>query len=260
VWASGCSSSSNSSSSDPFGPPPDFGHVEAQFSTPTGTFAQGSEGNVISGLNDQKKASTGGFAVGAAPSTGTATKSVNVELQSLKALDMNGGTGFCAALQSGAEQGSCSCPNGGSLAYDMSGMKQLQGYRGGPIDVTMRVRANACAVPEALIDGTEFINIKSSNTPSAQDMKMLFDLHLTVTPVKGTPEKVDADFEYLNGKFWFSVTVNDGNVVVGSETWDATTSSGTLVVRDRSETWTCTFTSGRGTCTSDHGASRDVGL
>ena len=83
---------------------------------------------------------------------------------------------------------------------------------------------------------------------------MLFDLHLVAT-AKGQTEKIDADFEYLNGKYWFSVGVNDGAVVVSSDSsWDATTKTGTIYVKDRNESWTCTFTNGKGTCTSDKGA------
>jgi hypothetical protein len=253
VSAVGCSSSS---SSDPFGPTPDFAPVEARFQAPTGTFATGTESSVVTGLTNQKQTSSSSFSVGGAPST--STQSVRgFQLQSLRTLDANGGSSFCTALQSGSESGSCACPNGGSLAYDLSGMKQLQGYQSGPIDVTLKVRANACAVQDAYIDGTEFVKMKSNGTPNAQDLMMLFDLHLMVS-AKGESERLDADFEYLNGKFWFSVSVNDGNVVVGSETWDSSTKSGTIVIKDRNETWTCTFTNGKGTCMSDHGGSRDV--
>jgi hypothetical protein len=250
--AFGCSSTS----SDPFGPTPDFGHVVAQFQAPSGTFAKGSESGVVSSLNAQKKTSSNGFSMGGAPST--STQSVRgFQLQSLRTLDANGGTSWCAALQSGAESGSCSCPNGGSLQYDMSGMQQLQGYKGGPIDVTLKLRANACSAGGASIDGTEFMNMRSSGTPSAQDLTMLIDLHLTAS-VGGQTERLDADFEYDNGKYWFSITVDDGNVVVGSETWSSDTNSGTIVIKDKNETWTCTLTNGKGSCTSDHGGTRDV--
>ena len=111
---------------------------------------------------------------------------------------------------------------------------------------------------DASIDGTEFAKIQSSGTPNASDLLMLFDLHLTGT-AKGQTVKIDADFEYLNGKYWFSVGVNDGSVVVSSDSsWDATTKTGTIYVKDRNESWTCTFTNGKGTCTSDKGTSRDV--
>ena len=87
---------------------------------------------------------------------------------------------------------------------------------------------------------------------------MLFDLHMTAT-VKGEHERIDADFEYLNGKFWFSVGVNDGTVVVSSDAaWDAAAKTGTITVKDRNETWTCTFTNGSGSCSSDKGGSRPV--
>lgn len=248
----GCSSSSN----DPFGPTPDFGRVEAQFQQPTGTFAKGSEASIVGGLAKQQASSSDGFGLGGASSSGSSNGGVTTKTFDL--LDTKaGGTGFCDALKNGADSGSCACPNGGSLAYDMSGMQQMRDYKGGPIDVTLKVRANACTVQDVSIDGTEFAKIKSSGTPNAQDLLMLFDLHLTVS-ARGQTERIDADFEYLNGKLWFSIGVDDGNVVVATEHWDGTTKTGTIHVKDRNESWTCVFTNGKGTCTSDKGGSRDV--
>jgi len=250
-FAVGCSSSSN----DPFGPEPDFQKVEGQYVAPTGTFSQGIEGSIVAGLQQQKESQTGGFGVGGVPA---ATSNGGVTSKALHFLDtQSSGTSFCAGLSSGAEQGSCSCPGGGLLAYDLTGLRQLQGYRGGAIDVTLKVRANACNVDNASIDGTEFIKLKSNGTPSATDLLMLFDIHLSMRS-GAVSARIDADFEYMNGKFWFSLGVNDGNVVVASETWDSSTKTGTLVVKDRNETWTCDFLNGKGTCTSDRGGSRDV--
>jgi len=252
----GCSSSSN----DPFGPSPDFGHVEAQFQQPTGTFAKGSESKVFGQASQQQASTAGSFSVGGTPvtsSSGTATQG-GVTSQALRFLDTTqGGTNFCPALQSGAESGSCACPSGGSLAYDLSGLQQLRNYQSGPIDVTLRLHAAACASQDEMVDGSEFIHIASSGTPSAKDLRMLVDAHLTLTKA-GRTDRMDLDFEYNNGQIWFSVTVDDGNVVVGTENWDSTTKTGTIVARDRNETWTCTLTAGKGTCTSDKGTVRDV--
>jgi len=249
----GCSSSSN----DPFGPAPDFQQVAARFNAPTGTFASGSESGVLAGLTQQKSAQNGGFAIGGTSSSSSGA-SGGTTSKSLRFLDANGGSSFCPALSSGAESGSCACPSGGSLAYDLSGMQQMKNYKGGPIDVTLKVRAEACTVNDASIDGTEFAKISSNGTPSQTDLMMLFDVHLTAT-AKGVTERIDADFEYLNGKYWFSIGVNDGSVVVSADSaFDGTAKTGTIVVKDRNETWTCTFASGKGTCTSDKGASRPV--
>ncbi len=249
----GCSSSSH----DPFGPTPDFLAVQARFAAPSGTFAPGSESQVLTGLSQQRAQQGGGFGIGGASSTST-SGSGGTTAKSLRFLDVNGGTSFCPALQSGAESGSCACPNGGSLAYDLSGMQAMRNYHGGSVDVTLKVRAEACTVNDASIDGTEFAKIKSIGTPSQADLLMLFDLHMTAT-VKGEHERIDADFEYLNGKFWFAVGVNDGTVVVSSDAaWDGTAKTGTITVKDRFETWTCAFTGGKGTCASDKGTSRDV--
>jgi len=253
----GCSSSS---SSDPYGPSPDFNHVEAQFQQPTGTFAKGSEAKIFGQASAQQASTTSGFSVGAAGSSSTAggTASGATSSQALRFLDTAaGGADFCPALKSGAESGTCACPSGGSLAYDLSGVQQLRGYQGGPIDVTLRLHASACSTQDGQVDGSEFIHFASSGTPSAKDFRMLFDIHLSLVS-KARSETIDADFEYDNGQFWFSVSVDDGNVAVGTQSWDAATKSGTIIARDRSETWTCTLVAGKGTCTSDKGGSRDV--
>ena len=258
VAAVGCS---GGSTNDGFGPEPDFAQVEAKYQAPTGTFAVGTEGAVFGGFASQAKGSSSGFAIGGTTSgSSDSAMTGGIQMKSLHALGGDSGStsDFCPAFKSGQESGSCACPNGGTLAYDFTGMKALQQYKSGPIDITLRVRANACQANGATVDGSEFVKMKSAGTPSAKDLTMLFDIHLSAT-ANGQTARIDADFLYVNGKFWYGVSVNDGTVVVSSaSSWNQATETGTIYVHDRNETWTCALVNGAGSCTSDKGPARTL--
>jgi hypothetical protein len=260
--AVGCSSSG---SSDPYGATPDFTAIQSRFDTPTGTFAKGSENSVFGGYAQQMQnqsssgiGSIGIGGVGASSSSGAGT----IQAQALHVLGGGIAGRFCAALSlslsAGQASGSCSCPSGGAIQWELDGLEQSKASveSGGPVDVVAKVRAAQCAVETEAVDGTEFAEMKSAGAPSANDLLMLLDVHLVATGTVAL--KVDADFEYVNGLSWASVSVNDGNVVVGSGSYNAATRTGTLVVRDRSDNWTCTLVNGTGTCTGQIGGPRPI--
>ena len=155
---------------------------------------------------------------------------------------------------------SCTCPSGGSLAYDFAGIQQLNQQQHGPIDVTLRLHADHCSAEGGSVDGSEFIKLKSSGaTATSENLFMFLDVHLTMSkpPVQAT---IDLDAEYLDGKWWYAVEVSDGTLIVASDTahWDGSTKTGTVYVHAKDASWTCQLTNGKGTCTSDKGDTRAV--
>src|SRR5205823_2645911 len=153
---------------------------------------------------------------------------------------------WCPAVVNAAKSGqdgtgSCACPDGGDLAWDLEGLQSSKQslQSGGPVDVTVRVLVSGCRVKTAEVDGSEFVKMKSRGTPSAKDLLLLEDIHLSATN-GSVHAQIDADFEFLDGKMWLSVSVNDGNVAVATAAWDSSTKTGTITVRDRNATWTCT--------------------
>jgi len=254
-----------SSSDDPFGPDPDFSAIHQEFTSPTGTFARGAELSIIGGASQQHTSVNGGFAmptVDAATTSGTGSSSGSTAgMQSLRILtsgSSNAGS-WCSDIASGKTSGSCGCPGGGTLVYDFSGLQTARS--GGPIDVTLRLHASQCTVDGNRVDGGEYLKLRSSGTPSASDLFMLMVLRLEVKLASDPlTHKLDLDMEYDDGSWWIAVRVDDGFVVVGTKTgWDGATKTGTIYVRDRNASWTCTLTNGTGTCTSNTGETRQVG-
>jgi hypothetical protein len=256
----GCSS--GGSTADPYGPTPDFTAIQSRFDSPTGTFAKGSESSVFDGFVQQTQNQSSSFGIGGVGTSTSSGGTTTIKSQALHILGGNTTSSFCPSLASGLnagqDSGSCACPSGGSLLWEIDGLEQSKAsaQNGGPVNVIAKVRAMQCSVQNETVEGTEFAEIKSSGAPSASDLLMLLDVHLVATGAVSL--KLDADFEYNNGQFWFSVTVNDGNVVVGSESYNSTTKTGTIIVRDRNDTWTCTLANGTGTCTSQRGDSRQI--
>jgi hypothetical protein len=250
----GCGSSSN----DPFGPEPNYNAIRAQFDRPTGTFAAGTETGAFSAYNQSQQSSQSYGAMGnltaSGTASGTATQSVGLHILG-GASSLGSATDWCPALNNKQTSGSCSCPDGGTFEWDFTGLSSIQ--QGQPIDVTAKAHFSGCTATPVTVDGSEFLNMQStSSTPSAADFFMLLDAHLTATIPPDTA-KVDLDILYDNGKSWIMFGVNDGQIAVGSDgSFDGTTSTGTVYVKDRQGTWTCTATNGHGTCTADTGQTR----
>lgn len=274
MTATACSSSNN----DPFGPDPDFTTIQSSLQRPTGTFARGSEVSIIGASQSQKTSDgfpMGGFAApsgtatasgSGAGSTAGGTTTASMQMQSLRILGGPSSTStWCPAISTGDGAGSCSCPGGGSLAYDFSGVDAVkaraQTGATGPVDVTLRVHADQCTVQGITIDGGEYVKVESAGTPSASDLFMLLVVRLGVRIAASPDEhRLDVDALYDDGKFWVAVRVDDGVVVVSSDTgWDSATKTGTIYVKDKNATWTCTLTNGAGQCTSNTGETRQVG-
>jgi hypothetical protein len=232
----GCGSGSQP---DPFGPEPDYGAIKAQLDHPTGTFAPGTEKTVLSTYSSQQtSASTYSFG-SATQTSGQANGTAN---------------SWCSAMAGGQTSGSCSCPNGGSLVYDIPTPAQSSQS----IDVTEKARFQACIDQGVTLDGTEFVHVHESTASGAQqpsDFWMILDAHLTAT-TQGMTEQVVMDALFDTSGMWISISVNDGSVAVGLTASGTAQGGATYTVRDRNETWTCTVNNGAGSCTSSLGNTR----
>lgn len=246
-----------SSDSNPFGPDPDFNAVQSKLSTPTGTLTAGRESAVFADYQNQAASQSNGFNYAG---VGSSTSPGGVSSQALHVLGNQASNTWCPALQNGQTSGSCTCPSGGSLAYDFAGIQQLNQQQRGPIDVTLRLHADHCSAEGGVVDGSEFIKLKSSGaTVTSDNLFMFLDVHLSMSkpPVQA---QIDLDAEYLDGKWWYAVEVSDGTLIVASDTahWDGSTKTGTVYVHAKDASWTCQLTNGKGTCTSDKGEARAV--
>jgi hypothetical protein len=249
----GCSSSS--ASSDPFGGTPDFANIQEQFSKPTGSL-KGNETAAFNAYAQQQTnsgAALSGFSLGGGAS---ADSYKSFRLQTL-GIEPQSGASCNFAANGGGETGSCDCPGGGTITYDLSGLRQYGEaiQKGGKVDATVKFSANACKSADGSesIDGKIFENFRGTvpaggKIDKTSDFAIVIDAHMTsVTASKGTVKAdIDLMISTINGVYstWYSVQVSDGNVVV-SGSWNSATKTGSVTVTDKNGTTTCTATDGK---------------
>jgi hypothetical protein len=247
----GCS---GSDSSDPFGAEPDYASVQQRISSPTGTVSERNMASIFSRYSEQRDMSSLGN-VGLGTSTGTSTTTATgggtatTHSQALHILGGSSGlTASCSALAQGNVTGSCSCPSGGSFAYDFSGLRSVQ-QSTGPIDASLKVRFDGCHMNDLGLDGREFVHFHANRGGSSVDLNSL-DLvlvaDLTVSKAAET-HTIDLAAILRQGQMEIAVAVDDGWVTIKA-TSSGASGAGTIVVRDRNGTWTCDVTNGSGTC------------
>jgi hypothetical protein len=244
----GCGSSS---SGDPFGAEPDYGAVKAHFDHPDGTFGSGNAASVFASSTGSGSANVGNVFAPSGGSSSPGGGNVATKSKSLRILG-DGSAFHCTALEAGQRSGSCACPTSGSFSYQIDGAQTASGQSS---DVTMKLRIDACAAGDTVVDGHEFLHMTSSSAGGNASYSMLFVVDIDVR--KGAESHHwDLQESYSNGKVELAARVDDGWVVVVASTSSDGT-SGTFTVRDRNGSWTCTETAGAGSCTSDKGAHVD---
>lgn len=250
--AVGCSSSNGS---DPFGPDPDYAAIDQRFASPDGTFTNANAGSVFSKYGDNKQTSQD-VDMSGATSGSSSSSSSGVHSQALKVLDLaqTGGSTSprCIALEHGDETGSCSCPDGGSFAYDFTGARALQNASG-PIDVSLKLRLEACASKGIVIDGREFVRLHADRAAGGKvDEKSVGALLVAdITARKGAEtHTIDLAARFESGQVEIAIQVDDGWITIRGD-------GESFVVRDRNGTWTCQKSAtGGGSCTNATGETR----
>lgn len=253
-----------SDSSDPFGPEPDYASVQQRISSPTGTISERNMSTLFSRYSEQSDTSAlGNVGIGTSTGTstgtasGTGTSAGGTRSQALHILGGSSGlTASCTALAQGNVTGSCSCPSGGSFAYDFGGLRALQ-QSSGPIDASLKVRFDGCHMNDVGIDGREFVHFHANRGGSSIDLSSL-DLIVVadLTVSKGAESHtIDLAAILRQGQLEIALAVDDGWITIRA-TSSGTAGSGSFVVRDRNGSWTCDVTNGSGTCHDDKGNTR----
>ncbi len=249
-----------SSSQSAFGADPDFAAIESRFKSPTGTFDASKSSNTFAAYDAQRaSANSNGSVVGGATGTaqGVSTKAAGVALRHARGLQLKkddsslGDSESCADLAAHKYSGSCACAKGGAYEYDFESLRELQGYKSGPIDVIMRVKFNACAQDATTVDGPLFLNMHADDEKAA-GLRMLMDAHLAAKQAAET-HKVDFTMLLEENKLWMSIGVDDGNIVIGATSDGAGSSSGSIVIRDKGHEYNCSFAGESGSCTREDG-------
>ena len=124
---------------------------------------------------------------------------------------------------------------------------------GGSLTFTTSAQAKACATSaDRTVDGTAYVHLGGS--PIVE----IVSIHLVVSGTESG--HFDVDYQLKNGVTTYAIDVADGRVLVSIKgSWDDSTQSGTFVVVDKNDTWTCNLTNGKGQCTGTSGATRTIG-
>jgi hypothetical protein len=258
----GCSSSSSSGSgSEGTGSPPNFDALQQTLTTPTGTLQPGQESSVATEYGKQQGAmEENPFGSGSVSSNAYGAR---LYAQTLR-IAAGGGDACSGAFDNGGK-GSCACPGGGTVAFDIpaGGMDAaFSSNKQGPISVTVSLAASQCSDGEGRsFDGSAYMRMKSTKADNS-DIVVVEALHLTVTG--GTnPGRYDVDFlldmASVPQRIVFAVDVPDGKVLV-SGTYDRKTKTGELDITDKKGQTKCVVTNGSGTCTAPDGTTRSVSL
>lgn len=241
----GCSSSDSGGGSGTGGAP-DFGALEERLTKPSGTFDESQASPVLDGYGQQNESATSGNPFGGSSSS---TQSAGLAIQAEGSACNNLGQGG---------QGSCSCPSGGTLTWDMPQGSSMQSQNSsGAIDQTVSIVASACSDGKQTIDGSIYYKIKSVKQDRS-DLFMLYAIHVKLSGTR--TGQYDVDYLYKNGVITFAVDVKDGKVLVSAKgNWNKNTKTGTLTITDKNTTWTCEAVNGKGTCKNTAGETRNFG-
>ncbi len=249
----GCSSSDSSSGSG--SSDPDFNAIANQYSAPTGTYDPKNSGPTLAAYSDQQKQQADSGAFAAAFGGGTSTDgAVATAIQALPA----GGGLQCAAPAAGATTGSCTCPNGGNVTFDYAGTQQTQN-QSGVVDAVIKYKWNACAMAaNTSVDGSMYFQTHIDQAKPAEQRTIVV-MKLTVKNDAVTAS-IDLSYAQMDGKVWFIVKSSDGYVAVSGQGYSDSTKSGTIVIKDKTDTYTCTFQNGKGSCKGEKsGTTVDAG-
>jgi hypothetical protein len=244
----GCSSSDNAPADSSSGSgAPDFAALETKLTTPTGTFTAEQGTSIRDELSKQLRA--GGQSLLPSPG-GTSSSTKSLGQLSPASLHPLGNGPSCAAPNPQGGSQTCPCAEGGTLTIDLPAIVVGPGGR---IDETTTARANACATSvDRTVDGTVYAHLESP------PLVGVVSIHLVVSGKESA--HFDVDYLVKNGVTTYAIDVADGQVLVSIKgKWDDRTETGTYVVVDKNETWTCNLTKGKGECTSASGATRTIG-
>ena len=132
----------------------------------------------------------------------------------------------CADITAEKDKGSCDCPGGGKLAYDVPNLKALQTQSASlPEEVDMALTYQACVMDGTKYDGSLGILMSkksvvkvdakesSAGAPAAGGMNML----IVANDLSIGGEKLDFAFAMDGGQFYYAPSVDDKGGYVLSE-------------------------------------------
>lgn len=163
----------------------------------------------------------------------------------------------CADIAADKDKGSCACPGGGKLAYDVPNLKALKAQSASlPDEIDMALTYQACVMEGTKYDGSLGILMSkksvvkvdskesSAASPAAGGMNML----IVANDLTIGGDKLDFAFAMEGGQFYYAPSVDDKGGYVLSEL----SFSGDTKVHAKNGTFDCKVDSGgAGECTNE---------
>lgn len=220
-------------------PEPNFVEIRDRFEHPDGTLNNNNGSQVVAGASGNSTASLFGAIGGGSSSTSSGTKTAS--LHPLANAGIN-----CDSLQPGNNtSGTCTCAEGGTVDVAATVTTSADNKVS---DAIVKIRLNNCGVQGIVANGNEYVNTHTDVTDSTHpNIAIVTVADLTAT--KGTlTEHVALNMRLSNSTVEYAVQVNDGWVVVSADAVN-----GTLTIRDRNGSWTCTRSGAQTSCTGSNG-------
>jgi hypothetical protein len=245
--AAACSSGEQQ---DPFGASPDFDGLQQKLTRPTGTLVQGRESAIVEAFvaerSAQKEVDISGPTL-----RGGSSSSGGASTQSLRTMGDTTWAQSCFSNVYGNRSGGCSCPSGGSLAWEVWGNGAQNGGDGASTAWGgYRFRYDQCAWDDVRVNGYAHFAVKATRDAASagpSSFSMILSAHGDYTRA-GETRKFDYEYLFEGGQYWISIKVDDGYVVVASQDYDPSSRSGTVYIRHKNGTTTCVFTNGEAKC------------
>lgn len=189
-----------------------------------------------------------------------------VGLRSVRILAEDGAIAKCADIEAGKDSGSCECPGGGSLSYDIPNLKAMMSQEKPEGEVSVAFAYDKCVLDGTTHDGSlamllsdksvvKVPEAKSSSGESSDEAPAVavsgaMNMLVVADGLKVGDETLDFAFAFDQGRFFYAPEVDDKGGYVLTEL-DLTASSTGTRVHAKNGTFTCDESTG--TCTGEDG-------
>ena len=233
---------------------------------PTASFTSANGSKVVAETFRQR--SSGDSALAANPlgggAGGTGTRSIGLGIRSLRLLDADIELASCSDMEAGKDRGSCDCPGGGKLSYDIPNLAALNASEELPDEVDMALAYDACVLGGKKYNGAlamlmskkDVIDVKTpggnaSSEPGASATNML----VVAKNLSVGSETLNFAFAMNQGRLYYAPEVDAaGGYVLTELSFD-----GEMRVLAKNGTFECNLdASGEGECKGENGDAVEV--
>lgn len=232
---------------------------------PTASLTKANGSTAIAETRRQKTGGESAMAGNPVGGGGGSTRAQSLGIRSIRLLDADSELASCADMEAGKDQGECSCPGGGSLAYDIPNLAALNASQELPDEVDIALTYSSCVLDGTKYDGSmgmlmskkSVIDVSSTSkasSPSASSGSATAGTSYNMLTVAKNltvgKETLNFAFAFNEGRFYYAPEVDAKGGYVLAEIGF----SSDVTVIAQNGTFACDLdSSGKGECTSEDG-------